>query len=57
MRRTGKWAFQAAAQSASCTSRVRRSPIGRSPNAWRWPSASVAVALAASAAAASRAGR
>ena len=39
-RRTGKYAFQASAQSASWTMRVRSSPIGRRPNAWRWPSAS-----------------
>ena len=38
-RRTGKWAFQAVAQSASWTTRVSSSPIGRSPNAWRWPRA------------------
>ena len=55
-RSTGKCAFQASAQSASWTSRVVSSPIGRSPNAWRWPSASVASATARAAAAASRAG-
>ena len=37
-------------------SRVRSSPIGRSPNAWRWPSAASTSATAASAAARSRAG-
>ena len=36
-RRTGKNAFHASAQSASWTTRVRSSPIGRSPNACRWP--------------------
>ncbi len=35
MRMTGKYAFQASAQSASWTIRVVSSPIGRSPNAWR----------------------
>ena len=39
-RRTGKCAFHASAQSASWTIRVVSSPIGRRPNAWRWPSAS-----------------
>ena len=43
-RMTGKYAFQASAQSASWTIRVRSSPIGRSPNAWRWPSASATSA-------------
>ena len=43
-RRTGKCAFQASAQSASWTTRVRSSPIGRRPNAWRWPSASADLA-------------
>ena len=56
-RSTGKYAFQASAQSASSTTRVRSSPIGRSPNAWRWPSASATSAAARSAAARSRAGR
>ena len=56
-RRTGKYAFQASAQSASWTIRVRSSPIGRSPKAWRWPSASATRAASASAAAGSRAGR
>ena len=55
-RRTGKCAFQASAQSSSCTIRVRSSPIVRSPNAWRCPSASAVSAAAASAADASRAG-
>ena len=55
-RRTGKYAFQASAQSASWTTRVRSSPIGRRPNAWRWPSASATSAAARSAAARSRAG-
>src|SRR6266508_575574 len=45
-RRTGKWAFQASAQSVSCTMRTCRSPIGRSPNAWRCPSAVRAPAIA-----------
>ena len=56
MRITGKYAFHASAQSSSCTIRVRSSPMVRSPNAWRWPSASAVVAAAASAADASRAG-
>ena len=34
-RRTGKYAFQASAQSVSWTTRVWSSPIGRRPNAWR----------------------
>ena len=55
-RSTGKCAFQASAQSASSTRRVRSSPIGRRPNAWRWPSASATSAAAGSAAARSRAG-
>ena len=37
---TWKCSFHASAQSASSTNRVWSSPIGRSPNAWRWPSAS-----------------
>ena len=57
IRSTGKWLFQASAQSASRTSRVCRSPIGRSPNAWRWPSAVVASAIAASTPAGSMPGR
>src|SRR6185369_9761157 len=56
IRITGKWAFQASAQSASWTTRVVSSPIGRSPNAWRWPSASAASPAARSAAPGSRAG-
>ena len=42
-RRTGKCAFQASAQSSSWTIRVRSSPIGRRPNACRWPSASATL--------------
>ena len=37
IRRTGKWAFQALAQSASWTTDSSSSPIGRSSNACRWP--------------------
>ena len=57
IRMTGKCAFHASAQSASWTSRVVSSPIGRSPNAWRWPRASDASATARADAASSRAGK
>ena len=46
-RSTGKCAFQALAQSASWTIAAARSPIGRSPKAWRWPSSRSARATAA----------
>ena len=55
-RSTGKCAFQASAQSASSTSRVRSLPIGRSPKACRWDRAASASRAAACADAASRAG-
>ena len=48
MRMTGKYAFHASAQSASWTTRVRSSPIGRSPNACRCPSAVATSATARS---------
>jgi hypothetical protein len=57
IRSTGKWLFHASAQSASRTIRGLSSPIGRSPNAWRWPSAVVASAMAGSTRAGSRPGR
>ena len=44
IRRTGKWAFQAWAQSASWTTDTSSSPIGRRLNAWRWPSACAGLA-------------
>ena len=56
-RRTGKCAFQASAQSASWTSRVVSSPIGRSPKAWRCPSAVATSATTDSTPSGSRAGR
>ena len=36
-RSTGKCSFQAAAQSSSWTGWTTSSPMGRRPNAWRWP--------------------
>ena len=57
IRSTGKCAFQAFAQSASRTMAAARSPIGRMPKAWRWPSSRSARATAARIAAASRIGR
>ena len=56
-RSTGKCSFQASAQSSSWTTRVCSSPIGRSSNACRWPSARRTRSTAASTARGSSAGR
>ncbi len=56
-RRTGKWRFQALAQSASWISRVCSSPMGRSPKAWRWPRSASTRAMAAAVASSSVTGR
>ena len=56
-RSTGKCAFQAFAQSASRTMLADRSPIGRSPNACRWPRSRSARSTASRTASTSRSGR